>query len=144
MMQEMSLDLFGERFAVFSPAPSMEELNLAKALAEDAADQADEAETEREYAEMARTLIAKSESAESRRELCRIAVWHYEQCAQGFRQAVAGFESSAKIQKASAARRRLLEKAGRFAELAMQAELAVLELNRGEKKKEGGSNNETG
>ena len=143
MIQEMSLDLFGERFAVFVPKPSVEDIKLAKALAEDAAKHADEANKQQDYAEMARDLIHKSANEEIRRELVEIAVWHYERCAVEFRHSVVSFESAAKIQKNENSRRKLLKKAEATAELAMQAELAVLELRKIEKKK-GGLNNETG
>ena len=141
MIQEMSLDLFGDRFAVFAAKPGAEEIKLAKALTEDADAHADEAEKQRDYAEMARTLAANAENGESRRELVRIALWHYERCAAGFRSAVIQFESAAKIQNTEGARRRLLKKTEAMAELAMQAELSVLELKRSEK---GEQNNETG
>ena len=144
MIQEISLDLFGSRFAVFTSKPSAEEIKLAKALAEDGTNHAAEAEKQRNFAEMARTLIANAENDESRAELTRIAVWHYERCANGFRQSVVSFESAAKIQKAEGARRKLLEKAEAMAESAMQAELAVLELKTNEKKMKGGLTDETG
>lgn len=144
MIQEMSLDLFGERFTVFTPKPGAEDIKLAEALAEDAAGQRAEAEKQREYAEMARTLITGAENGESRRELARIAVWHYERSAASFRSAVVSFESAARIQKAERMRRRLLKKAEAMAESAKRAELAVLELGRDEKMKIGGLNNETG
>ena len=142
MIQEMSLDFVGERFTVFTPKPSAEDILLAEALTRDAAAKSEEAETERKYAEMARTLITGAENGESRRELARIAVWHYERSAVCFRSALLSFESAARIQKAE--RRRLLKKAEAMAESADRAELAVLELGRGEKMKIGGLNNETG
>ena len=43
MIQEMSLDLFGERFAGFVPPSCAEDVKLAKALTEDAAKQTEEA-----------------------------------------------------------------------------------------------------
>jgi hypothetical protein len=144
MIREMSLDLFGERFAVFVAPPSAEDLKLAKALKDDAAKHAGEAAKQRKYAEMAQNLIRQTTPHESRRELICIAVWHYERCAGSFRQAVVSFESAAKIQRSSDARRRLLKKAEAFAEFAMRAELAVLELKKGGNMKKGGLNNETG
>jgi hypothetical protein len=144
MIQEMSLDLFGERFAVFAPPSGAQDSELAKALTDDAGEHAVEAGRQQKYAAMARNLIRETASGESRRELVRIAVWHYERCAAGFRQAVVSFESAAKIQKAETARRKLLKKAEVMAESAMRAELAVLELRTGEKKMKGGLNNETG
>jgi len=143
MIQEMSLDLFGNGFTVFAPKPSAEDVRLAKALTEDGAKNADDAERQQNYAEMARTLIANAENDESRTELTRIAVWHYERCAAGFRRSVVGFESAAKIQKTESVRRQLLKKAEAMAESAMQAELAMLELKTSEKKK-GGLNDKTG
>ena len=80
MIQEMSLDLFGERFAVFISSPG----------------------------------------------------------------AVVGFESAAKIQKATGARRKRLKKAETAAEAAMHAELAAHALKTSVKMKKGGLNNETG
>ena len=144
MIQEMSLDLVGERFAVFAPPPSADDMKLAAALAEDAARHAGEAGKQREYAEMARGLIMETANEENRGELVGIAVWHYERCAVGFRRAVVGLESAAKIQKAADARRRLLKRAGAFAESAAGADLAARELKQGEKMKKGGLNNETG
>ena len=144
MIQEMSLDLFGERFAVFTPKPSAEDIKLAEALAADAAGHRAEAEKQREYAEMARTLITGTEDDSNRRELARIAVWHYERSAACFRRAHLSFESAAKIQNAEIARRRLLKKAETMAEFAGRAELAALELGQGVKLKTGGLNNETG
>jgi hypothetical protein len=144
MIQEMSLDLFGERFAVFMPTPSTEDIKLAEALTEDAARHAGEAGKQQEYAEAARKLSTETAPAESRRELMRIAAWHYERCADSFRQAVVSFESAAKIQKAENPRRKLLKKAAAMAELAMRAECAIVELKTREKTRKGGLNNETG
>jgi hypothetical protein len=144
MIQEISLDLFGSRFAVFAPKPGAEDIKLAKALTEDAAKNAAEAGKQQEYAEIARTFIANAENDESRAALTRIAVGHYERCAAGFRNAVVSFESAAKIQTTEIARRKLLEKAETLAESAMQAELAVLELKTGGEKTKGGLNDETG
>jgi hypothetical protein len=144
MFQEMSLDLFGERFAVFAPSPRAEDVKLAEALTEDAAKHAAEAGKQRKFAGAARNLIKETGHRESRCELVRIAVWHYERCAAGFRQSVVGFESAAKIQKAPDARRRLLKKAAAMAEAAERMERAALELRRHEKMKKGGLNNETG
>src|SRR5215213_8427911 len=143
MIQEMSLDLFGERFAVFAPPAGAEDLKLAKALTEDAAKHVAEAGKQHKYAEMARVLIMETAQAESRRELIRIAVWHYERCAAGFRRAVVSFESAARIQKASDARK-LLKKAEATADSAARAERAALALKTSEEKKKGGLNNETG
>jgi hypothetical protein len=143
MIQEMSLDLFGEMFTVFVPKPSAEDIKLAKALASDGEEHAAEGNEQQNYAAMARTLIANAENDESRTELARIAVWHYEKCAAGFRHSVVSYESAAKIQKDEKLRRRLLKKAEAAAELVMRAELSVLELTSDEKKREGGSKNET-
>lgn len=140
----MSLDLFGERFAVFVPKPSAEEIGLANALVDDAEQHLNEGSEQQKYAEMARTLIANAENDAHRTELALIAVWHYEKCAAGFRRAVVSFESAAKIQKDEKMRRKLLKKAEATAESAMQAELSVLELTSNEKKRKGGLNNETG
>jgi hypothetical protein len=147
MIQEMSLDLFGERLAVFVSSPGAEEAKLAKALTQDAARHAGEAGKQRKYAGMARALIRETANDESRRELIRIAVWHYERCAAGFRQAVVSFESAAKIQKATGARRKWLKKAETAAdskEAAMRAEFAAGELKTSVKMKKGGLKNETG
>jgi len=144
MIQEMSLDLPGEMFTVFAAKPSAEEINLANALARDAEQNAAEGNEEQKYAEMARTLITNAENDTHRTEIARIAVWHYEKCAAGFRRSVVGFESAAKIQKDEKMCGKLLKKAETMAELAMQAELSVLELTGDEKKRKGGLNNETG
>jgi hypothetical protein len=144
MIQEMSVDLLGERFAIFAAPPSAEEVSLAKALAEDAAGRAAAAGREREYAEMAQRSIRGTTNEESRRELQRIAVWHYERSAEAFRCAAAGFESAAKIQKENSARRRLLKRARAAADAANRAECVLLELKRGAKIRKGGTNNETG
>jgi hypothetical protein len=144
MIQEMSLDLFGEMFTVFVPKPSAEDIKLANALADDAEKNAGDGSEQQKYAEMARTLITNAENDESRTELARIAGWHYERCAVSFRHSVVSFESAAKIQKDEKLRRQLLKKAEATAEFAMQAELSVLELTSDEKKRKGGLNNETG
>ena len=144
MIQEMSLDLFGERFAVFTPKPSVEDIKLADALTADADGQAADAAEQREYAGKAEALITVAENEAHRRELARIAVWHYERSAASFRSALLGFESAARIQTAERARRRLLKKAAAMAELAARAQRAVLELRRGENMTIGGLNNETG
>ena len=135
MIQEMSLDLFGEMFTVFVPKPSAEDIKLANALVKDGEQHADEGKEQQNYAEMARTLIANAENDKSRAELSRIAVWHYERCANGFRHSVVSYESAAKIQKTEKSRRKLLKKAEMMAEFAMQAELSVLELMSDEKKR---------
>lgn len=144
MIQEMSLDLFGERFAVFAPKSGAEDAKLAKALAEDAANHSAEATRQQNYAEMAQEFIVNAGNEEIRREIICIAAWHYERCAISFRHSVVSFESAAKIERSESQRRRLLKKAEAMGEFAMQAELAILELKDGEKKMEGGSNDETG
>jgi hypothetical protein len=92
---------------------------------------------------MARALLSETAPPESRRELIRIAVWHYERCAAGFRRAVVSFESAARIQKASGAPK-LLKKAEATGASAVRAERAARELKTSEEKKKGGLNNETG
>jgi len=144
MIQEMSLDLFGERFAVLMPKPGAEEIKLANALVNDGEQNSVEGRRQQKYAEMAHSLIVNAENDAHRTELARIAAWHYEKSGAGFRRSSVSFESAAKIQEDEKTRRRLLKKAGTAAELAMQAELSVLEVTSGQKKRKGGSNNETG
>jgi hypothetical protein len=142
MVKEMSLEMVSERLTVPVRQPGARAAELAEALAEDAAGHAREAGRQREYAELAQEMMSSAANDESRRELIRIAAWHYERCAAGFRQAVVSFESAAKIERKN--RLELLKKAETMAELAMRAELAGLELKDDEKKKKGGLNDETG
>jgi hypothetical protein len=143
MIQEMSPALFSENFAAFASPQGGEEAKLATELIKDAAKHAAGARRQRKYAVMARELIGETTApVESRAELSRIAAWHYERCADGFRRSVVSCESAAKIQRSESARRRLLKKAATLAEAAEKAQRAGLELRA--TKKTGGSNNETG
>src|SRR4051812_23265686 len=109
MIHEISLNSFGREFAAFVPKPSVEDIKLANALADDAEQNAVEAGRQRKYAEMAQALITNAENDKSRTELTQIAVWHYKLCGASFRQSVVGFESAAKIQKDQRLRRKLLK-----------------------------------
>lgn len=144
MIQEMSLDLFGERFTIFTPKPSAEDIKLAEALTDEGSAHAAQAEREREFAELAKALITGAENDSKRRALARIAVWHYERSAASFRRAHLSFESAARIRKVEKSRRRILKKAEAMAESADDAQLAARELGQGGKMKTGGLNNETG
>ncbi|HVE56667.1 MAG TPA: hypothetical protein VNB22_07555 [Pyrinomonadaceae bacterium] len=135
MIQELSLDLFGEMLTAFTPKPSAEEIRLANALVADGEQNTVEGREQQKYAEMARALIVTAENEARRTELARIAVWHYEKSGTGFRRSTVSFESAAKIQKNEKLRRKLLKKAETAAELAMQAELSVLEVTSDQKKR---------
>jgi hypothetical protein len=130
MIREMSLDLFGEMFAAFTaPERKAEDKKLAAALVEDAAKHAAKGVEQQKYARTAQNSIRGGASAESRRELARIAVWHYENCAASFRQSAIGFESAAKLQARAKSRRALLQKAGEIARCVARAELAITEID---------------
>lgn len=128
MIREMSLDLFGELFTAFVSKPNREEKKLAAALVEDALAHADGGDEQKKYAETAKGSIRRALNAESRNELARIAVWHYEKCAASFRRAADGFESAAKLQNRAKSRRKFLQKAGEMARYAAQAELTICEI----------------
>jgi hypothetical protein len=128
MIREMSLDLFGEMFTAFASKPNAEDKKLAAAIVEDARAHAAKGAQQQGYARTATNAIRRAVSAESRRELARIAVWHYEKCAENFRQSAVGFESAARLQSGAKSRRRLLRKAAETARCAAQAELSMREI----------------
>ena len=129
MVREIGLELFGEMFSAFAVTkPTIEEKRLARALAEDGRRHFLSGEEQRKYAGTAELSIQRAASEKSRRELGRIAVWHYERSAESFRGAAIGFESAAKLQTSLRARRAFFDKANRAARLAAQAELSICEI----------------
>ena len=126
MLREMSLDLFGEMFPAF--APRAEDKRLAAAIVKDARKHAARGDEQQKYAQTARNSIARASSAESRRELARIAVWHYETGAENFRRSAIGFESASRLQTSSRLRRALLLKAKAAERRAAEVALAISEI----------------
>jgi hypothetical protein len=126
MIREMSLDLFGEMFTAF--APRAEDKRLAAAIVKDARKHATRGGEQQKYAQTAKDSIEKALSAESRRELARIAVWHYENCAENFRRSATGFESASRLQTSPRLCRALLLKAEDATRRASEAALAIGEI----------------
>ena len=130
MVREIGLELFGEMFSAFAATakPKAQEKRLARALAEDARRHFSSGEEQQRYAKTAELSMSCTVSEKSRKELGRIAVWHYERSAESLRRAAVGFESAAKLQGSHRARRAFFDKANRAARMAAQADLFVREI----------------